>query len=142
VFDQVREIVRDPSFSIRGRSVNQRYTKEDYARKFDLWSVACSRVFINECRSFIAEFVVIFAAHMWKNRLLRLSRSGQRGVHLSILSSIYMLLSFSILTLPLVLYFQPCVLCYIIACIQLNPYRKSQLITRLYLEKLTRDGKV
>ena len=75
MFDQGREIVRDPSFSIRGgfveRSVNQRYTKEDYAPKFDLWSVACSRVrrvvfdcrciFINECSPFISKFVVIFS---------------------------------------------------------------------------------
>lgn len=121
-------------------TVNQRFTKQDYARKFDLWSVACCP-FITECRSFVSEFVVFFPAHMWKNRLVHLGRSGQRGVHLLILTSLFRYRSLS-LPFPLVLYFQPCVLSYIIACIQVNPYRKSQLITRLYHEKLTRDGKV
>lgn len=90
VFDQVREIVRDPS-TLRFRfveTVYQRFTKQDYARKFDLWSVACC-IFITECSSFIYEFVVIFPAYMWKNRLLNLGRSGQRGVHLLILTSIF-----------------------------------------------------
>ena len=69
-------------------TVYQRFTKQDYARKFDLWSVACC-IFITECSSFIYEFVVIFPAHMWKNRLLNLGRSGQRGVRSFILTSIF-----------------------------------------------------
>lgn len=60
----------------------------------------------SECSSFISEFVVIFPAPMWKNRLLGLGRSGQRGVYLLILTS--MSLSVAIfITLHLFYIFSP-----------------------------------
>ena len=100
VFDQVREIVRAPWSVVfdSWETVNQRFTKQDYARKFDLWSVACCP-FITECRSFTSSLSLsyFFPAHMWKNRLVHLGRSGQRGVHLLIFN-FYISLSVTLFT--------------------------------------------